>query len=302
VLIELDSQREALLIKEEELRLQATAQKIDALQAEIAARKQALADDAEAAKQAVDAAQARAAEARAAADYAAGVAQRTARLAAKGVAAKAEAQKANAEYRRLASEADAQAAEIRRIDGEAKARGNEDRAALERLNFEATALAGDYTASQAAVSRLSLEIERHVVRAPVSGRLADVVSLHQGSHVSEGQRLAVVVPEGEVQVIAEFAPSPALGRVKAGQRAELRLDGFPWAQYGMLGATVRRVDSEVHDNKVRVELGLAPGADGRAVAQHGLPGSVAVEIEQVTPAILLLRAAGIMLSGRSAAP
>jgi hypothetical protein len=36
------------------------------------------------------------------------------------------------------------------------------------------------------------------------------------------------------------------------------------------------------------------------IIQHGLPGSVTVSVERVTPAILLLRAAGVMLAPRSA--
>ena len=66
--------------------------------------------------------------------------------------------------------------------------------------FYAAELAGDITASRSAASRLSLEIDRHVLRAPVSGRLADVASLHAGSYVPEGQRLGVIVPKGQVQL------------------------------------------------------------------------------------------------------
>ena len=73
----------------------------------------------------------------------------------------------------------------------------------------------------------------------------------------------MIVPKGQVQVIAEFQPSPVLGRVREGQHAELHLDGFPWSQYGVLTATVRRVDSEVRDRMVRVELDLDAGGGGK---------------------------------------
>lgn len=296
-LVELDSGREKLLMQEEEVRMRSTTAKIEALQLEIADRKKALDDDFRSLQSSRAAARARVAEATAAADYAAQTEARTSKLAAQGVVPKVEAQKAASESRRLKAAVEALNAEIGRIESEIAAHSNEGAAGIQRLNYEAKELEGEYTAAQATISRLSLEIDRHILRAPVSGQLADVVNLHTGSHVSEGQRLALVVPEGEVQVIAEFEPSPALGRVRPGQRAELQLDGFPWAQYGVLGATVRRVDSEVRDKRIRVELGLDPGVDGSKIVQHGLPGSVAVEIEEVTPAILLLRAAGFVLSG-----
>jgi membrane fusion protein (multidrug efflux system) len=97
-------------------------------------------------------------------------------------------------------------------------------------------------------------------------------------------------------VIAEFVPAAALGRVKAGQPARLRLTGFPWAQYGSVGAAVSSVGSEIRDGKVRVELTVRPEAASRIPAQHGLPGSVEVEVERISPAYLMLRAAGRFLS------
>ena len=63
---------------------------------------------------------------------------------------------------------------------------------------------------------------------------------------------------------------------------------------------MRRVDSEVHDRLIRVELDLDAADAARPIVQHGLPGSVSVAVEQTTPAVLLLRAAGMMLAPAAA--
>lgn len=296
VLLEIDARRETLLLQQEKSQLAAARAKRSALAAEIATRRDALRDAQSAAADGLDAARARAREAHAAATLAADDEARIRTLAAKGVAPRVGVKKAAAEHQKQAAAAAALDADIRRIDGEAKAEANAARADVERLNVEASDLAGEIAASEATIERLSIEIARHVLRAPVDGRLADVASLHAGSHVNEGQRLALVVPAGRVQVIADFAPSPVLGRVQPGQRAELHLDGFPWSQYGVLAATVRRVDSEVHDRLIRVELDLDAADAARPIVQHGLPGSVSVAVEQTTPAVLLLRAAGMVLA------
>jgi membrane fusion protein (multidrug efflux system) len=60
-------------------------------------------------------------------------------------------------------------------------------------------------------------------------------------------------------------------------------------------ATVSAVASEIRDGGVRVELTLA-GTGTRVPLQHGLPGTVEVSIERVTPAQLVFRAAGQMVS------
>ena len=114
--------------------------------------------------------------------------------------------------------------------------------------------------------------------------------------VKAGDKLAAVVPAGSLKVVADFLPAVALGRVQAGQPARLRLDSFPWAQYGSLVTTVSSVASEIRDGRVRVELTVSSQPTARLPLQHGLPGTLEVEVEQATPATLVLRAAGQLLA------
>jgi membrane fusion protein (multidrug efflux system) len=72
----------------------------------------------------------------------------------------------------------------------------------------------------------------------------------------------------------------------------MRLDGFPWAQYGAVPATVETVAGEVRDGTVRVELAPDASPSLPVPMQHGLPGSVEVRVERVAPVALALRAAG----------
>jgi membrane fusion protein (multidrug efflux system) len=63
-------------------------------------------------------------------------------------------------------------------------------------------------------------------------------------------------------------------------------------------ATVTEVGneaSEANDGRIRVELSLDSGAASSIPLGHGLPGSAEVEVERVSPAILVLRAAGQFL-------
>jgi membrane fusion protein (multidrug efflux system) len=115
--------------------------------------------------------------------------------------------------------------------------------------------------------------------------------------VHEGDKLAAVVPAGKLRVVANFDPPAALGRIRPGQHARLRLQGFPWAQYGSVAATITNVASEIRDGSIRVELALDAHSDSRLPLQHGLPGSVEVEIETLSPANLVLRTAGSLLAG-----
>jgi membrane fusion protein (multidrug efflux system) len=63
---------------------------------------------------------------------------------------------------------------------------------------------------------------------------------------------------------------------------------------------VESVGTEAQAGHVRVELATHLQASSPILLQHGLLGSVVVEVERVSPATLLLRAAGQLV--RPSAP
>jgi membrane fusion protein (multidrug efflux system) len=105
-----------------------------------------------------------------------------------------------------------------------------------------------------------------------------------------------------LKVVALFRPSIALGRVRDGQSARVRLEGFPWTQYGSAAATVTNVSGEVRDGQVRVDLALDTLSDSSIPFQHGLPAEVQVEIERISPASLVLRSVGRQLRVSASSP
>ena len=112
-----------------------------------------------------------------------------------------------------------------------------------------------------------------------------------------------VVPDGMLKVVALFHPSEALGRVRPGQRARVRFDGFPWTQYGSTPARVSNVATKLRYGRVRVELSFDPGVlteIPRIPYQDGLTAVVDIEIERVSPATLVLRSAGLWTHDRTA--
>jgi hemolysin D len=153
-----------------------------------------------------------------------------------------------------------------------------------------------------AIDRLQYQIEKKEVRAPASGRLVDVVELAAGDYIAQGQRLGTILAKGQshIRVRARF-PKETVGIVRTGQRAQLKLDGYPWSVYGTVPAIVSSVGTEpgieptpeATPGTVRVELEIAPEtADPRIALQHGLTTTVEIEVARVSPAALLMRAIG----------
>ncbi len=302
VIAELDAGDARLRLREEGARRAALAAQAAALRQEIASREQAVQQDRVAASAAEQGARLRTQEADAAASFATANERRLRADSEAGGVARVEALAAQTEAQKLAAARGALAAEADRLQADGRVRGAQQRAAIDALRRQLAALEGELATAAATVERLTLDIEQRLLRAPIAGRIGDVAPLRPGTWVTAGQRFATVVPDGEFVVVADFEPAAALGRVRPGQRAQMRLDGFPWAQYGTLGATVTRVGGEIRDNLVRVEFRPQAPVPKDIVLQHGLPGAIEVTLEQVAPAVLLLRSAGLAGDGRVARP
>ncbi len=298
LLFELDAVPLSLQREEEQARGVGLEAQLAALRREIAAEEQALADEREVARSAYAEALARHAETLAAQQLADQQKERMKALHERGHISDAEYQKAEseAEQRRLAAEA--QSRTVDRLEAEQRSLESSRQATLARLSQEAAVLERQRATTEVQVKQLDHEVSRHQVQAPVGGRLAQMRPLRKGSVVRAGDTLGVVIQPGALRAVAYFRPSDAFGRVQPGQTAILRLHGFPWTQYGSVGAMVERVASEALSEGVRVEFSIQADDNTRIPLQHGLPGSVEVEVERMSPAMLVLQAAGRRISGR----
>lgn len=302
VLLELDAGNDSLRWREEKARRDALGGQLTAVGQQLEALVQASLQDEQAMYAARQAAELRLREAGAAADFASQTARRLQDESQLGAVAAFDARQALAQVRALAADRDAQAADLHKLVATQQAQAAHQRAATEALRRQQAALRGDIATQGATLERLQADIERQRLRAPVAGTLAEVAPIRTGEVVAAGQRLASVVPAGELRIVAEFDPATVLGRVHEGLSARVRLSGFPWAQYGSLDTTVSRVAGELRDGMLRVELApRGPAPDGIRL-QHGMPGTVEVLVDTVSPAVLLWRAAGQGLSSTLAPP
>ena len=297
VLIELDASAETLRLVEEQTRLANLPVRIASMRTELASLEQARDEDREATEAAIDAAAARVKEVDAAIRFARNNEVRLKRQSAVGGVAEIDALRAASEADKLSASKDALTADLRRLDQDRQMRLNEAQARIENLRRSIVSLEGEVATTHATIARIQEAIDRHAIRAPVAGRIGEAVSLYPGGYVAEGQRLLSVIPPGELMIVGDFNPGSAMGRVHPGQPATMRLDGFPWAQFGSIAATVSRVATEIRDGTVQVELTPAQFGNPNAIMQHGVPGVIEVAVERASPAYLVLRAAGLLLSG-----
>ena len=297
VLVRLRTTEFETSLRRAEARREAVQTELDALGHELAVRRQILGQLRAGSVPRLDEAMAELDSARAAARTAEEDAERQAKLFEQGQVSESEArrQRSEAHQKERSVEALRQRVEVLRSD--ARLDQEEQNALVAELLREKASLQGMLTEIAGDVATLRDEIELRTIRAPVSGRLAEVSRLAPGSVVEAGDGLCTVVPVGKLRVRAEFAVAEALGRIRPGQIAIVRLDGFPWAQFGTLTATVERVAGEAKDGRLEVLLELDETPIEGVDLVHGMTGRVEISVEELSPAALVVRASGQRLTG-----
>lgn len=292
VLLSLDDTDVALRLEEARAAERGFAAQLAALEAEIAAREEAIASTSQLGRASLSEAQAVRTELAAETGFASRERERANEMRQAGVVAEAEAERADAA---LAQKQAAMAAREHRLSVLSSGTRREladRRAQNEERRRELAEVAAQRDAAGLLVKRLEVERGRHVIRAPITGVLGQVRAPQIGSVIATGQTIAVITPQAELELVADLAPADAVGRVRPGQRARMRVSGFPWTQYGMLEAKVTAVSGEVADGRIRVRLAIDAASAPAIPRRHGLIGSVEIELEQVSPATVLARAAG----------
>ncbi len=292
VLFELDAEESQLNLAQEQTRQTAGASQIDALRIQMQNEEDALANERQAGKVALEEARSHYRELEEAARFAEDEVKRTLPLYKAGVLAEIEYLRLQSEAKKKHAAAEAVRLSLDRLVWDERSKENNRKARLENLKTEVVALQGNIATSKAAGERFTHDVNRHLVRSPVLGRVGEMSNLRVGSVVHEGDRLGAIIPQGGLRGVAYFPPDVALGRIRVDQVAHLRLDGFPWTQYGTIPMAVANISNEARDGQVRIEFKVKPEAPTRIPLQHGLTGSVEVEVDQVSPAALLLRIIG----------
>jgi membrane fusion protein (multidrug efflux system) len=297
VLVVLDAEPQRRALDEARARRQSLTSRLKALRPEITVVEEATIVERKAREAAQLEARALIDEAQAKADFARSQADISVRLHANKVTSELEHlnNRAQAEASRAAVFA-LQAARTR-LDQDRELHEKERLSRLAKLRREAVDLEGEMAVEEAAIRRLEYDILLRTICAPVSGQLGEVSDVRVGSVLQPADRLGAVVPRDPPRAVALY-PAGAVGRIQPGQPACLRLDAYPWTQYGTVAATVVKVGNEPSNGLIRVELALNPDPTSAIPLVHGLPGSVEIEVEQVSPAVLLLRAAGQQLARR----
>ncbi len=94
------------------------------------------------------------------------------------------------------------------------------------------------------IKLVKIDIKDSNIISPLDGNIFDLIPKNSGYYTNAGETVMKVVPDGELEAKI-FINNSDIGFVKEGMKAEVRIDAFPFSQFGSLSGNVVNISDEV---------------------------------------------------------
>jgi HlyD family type I secretion membrane fusion protein len=153
------------------------------------------------------------------------------------------------------------------------------RAAIAEAEGARGALVAERDAAERALDRLT-------ITAPIAGRVVAMQAIAPGDRLDAGQAVCAVAARSVVTAAASFANRDA-GRLRAGSLCNVKLDAFPYEEYGAIRGRIEAIALEPQvleggRSVYPVRVALARGSVRRGETEVALSPGLTLTVEAVT--------------------
>lgn len=110
------------------------------------------------------------------------------------------------------------------------------------------------------IAQLSLWKQKYLLEAPIDGIVSFTAYWSVNQNVREGDRVMTVIPADQGKILGKINLSiEGAGKVEVGQQVNIRIDNFPYLQFGMVRGEIMNISLVPEDREYIVEVDLPEG-------------------------------------------
>lgn len=133
---------------------------------------------------------------------------------------------------------------------------------IQQLEVEANRLKAEIAETQILLATTQAKLNQSVLTAPVDGVVSALNVPNKGEVVQPGQTVAEVAPHSAPLVLSAILPNREAGFTKVGMPVQVKLDAYPYQEYGIVQGTVASISPSTKPDErlgpvYRVEVALA---------------------------------------------
>jgi len=150
--------------------------------------------------------------------------------------------KANSEHEQAKATLVSQQAEAHRVQLEASQR-------IQQLDVDITQLHSKITEANSLLITAKKQLQHKYLTAPISGTILTLNLKNKGEVVEPGRTVAEIAPEGMPLIVSAFLPNQEAGFVKPGMPVKVKLDAYPYQNYGVISGQVITISADAKSDE-----------------------------------------------------
>ncbi|MCF8372249.1 MAG: HlyD family efflux transporter periplasmic adaptor subunit [Bacteroidales bacterium] len=110
------------------------------------------------------------------------------------------------------------------------------------------------------LSEIATFEQKYILRSPIKGRISFNKIWSNNQFLRENETVFTIVPEEQTKIIGKLdLPVKNSGKVKPGQRVNIKLENYPYLEFGMVLGIVERISSVPENNYYTLEVSFPNG-------------------------------------------
>ena len=110
---------------------------------------------------------------------------------------------------------------------------------------------------EAEIKELNFDKSKTLLVSPVKGKVFNLISVSKGFAANQGETLLKIVPSGDTEAKI-FLKNSDIGFVKRNMKAKIRVDAFPFTQFGSIEGILKSIGDEVIRSNQQNQSSLFP--------------------------------------------
>ena len=120
---------------------------------------------------------------------------------------------------------------------------------FQQLQIEASQLRAKIAGTQAELRAAQTRLKQTFLYAPIAGTVTALKVHNSGEVTQPGQTIAEIAPASAPLVLSALLPSREAGLVRKGMTVQIKLDAFPYQDYGIISGKVNSISPDAENNE-----------------------------------------------------
>ncbi len=128
--------------------------------------------------------------------------------------------------------------------------------------------------------------QTYVIKSPTEGEISYFNFWSENQNIKQGEEIFSIIPKTQDETVGKvLLPTRNAGKLKIGQKAIIKLDNFPFAEFGILEGRVKRISTLPKQNQYSIEISftkLVTNTQTEIKSKNDIQGSVDIVTDDIS--------------------